>query len=326
MQRVGSKKLRFKLYLAPLRGFTDYIYRNAFSRHFDGFDGAVTPFIPTLKAIRAKPSHLKDVLPENNAAMPVVPQIIGNNHENFIPLAGQLSDLGYDTVNWNLGCPFPMVAKKKRGSGLLAHPDRIDHFLEKTVSAIPNRLSIKIRLGRKSAEEVFKLLPIFNRYPLKEIIIHPRTGVQMYRGDPDLDTFQQCLGKTNHRIIYNGDINDLGSFKRLAERFQAIEHWMIGRGAIINPFLPAIIKADKDDFTNRVERFICFYEDLFDEYQKVFSGPGHLLERMKGFWFYFSQAFEDGREIRKKVHRTPKLDRYVKIVERFFEEDARWCK
>ena len=318
--------MTFKLYLAPLRGITDYIYRNTYSRHFDGFDAAITPFISTLKTIRAKPSHLKDVLPDNNAAMPIVPQIIGNKHENFIPLAIQLSDLGYKTVNWNLGCPFPMVAKKQRGSGLLPYPDKIDIFLEKTVPAIPNRLSIKVRLGRKTPNELFKLIPIFNRYPLQDIIIHPRTGAQMYAGEPDLDAFERCVDMTHHRIVYNGDITDLKSFKDLSIRFKTTNAWMIGRGAIINPFLPAIIKADNDSFNNHVETFRHFYEELFEEYQKVFSGPGHLLERMKGFWSYFSQAFKDGRKIRKKVHRTLKLQRYLEIVERFFEEDAEWRK
>ncbi len=316
--------MTIKLYLAPLRGITDYIYRNTFSRHFTGFDAAVTPFIPTLKAIRAKPSHLKDVLPENNSAMPIVPQIIGNNHENFIPLARQLSDLGYDTVNWNLGCPFPMVAKKQRGSGLLPFPDKIDHFLEKTVPAIPNRLSIKVRLGRKTPDDIFKLIPIFNRYPLQDIIIHPRTGIQMYEGEPDLDAFARCLESTRHRVVYNGDITDLSSFRNLAGRFENTSFWMIGRGAIINPFLPAIIKNGTDNFIHPVETFRSFYEELFGEYQQVFSGPGHLLERMKGFWTYFSQAFKDGRKIRKKIHRTLKLPRYLEIVERFFEEDAEW--
>jgi tRNA-dihydrouridine synthase len=316
--------MTFKLYLAPLRGITDYIYRNTFNRHFNGFDAAVTPFIPTLKTIRAKPSHLKDVLPENNSAMPIVPQIIGNNHENFIPLARQLSDLGYKTVNWNLGCPFPMVAKKQRGSGLLPYPDKIDRFLEKTVPAIPNRLSLKIRLGRKTSDEINKLIPIFNRYPLQEIIIHPRTGTQMYDGEPDLGAFEKCVGLTDHRIIYNGDITDLKFFKELTTRFKTTEAWMIGRGAIINPFLPAIIKTGQDNFSNQVETFRYFYEELFEEYQRVFSGPGHLLERMKGFWTYFSQAFKDGRKIRKKIHRTLKLKRYLEIVERFFEKDAEW--
>jgi len=318
--------MSFKLYLAPLRGITDYIYRNTFARYFNGFDAAVTPFIPTLKAIRAKPSHLKDVLPENNSAMPIVPQIIGNNHENFIPLAAQLSDLGYETVNWNLGCPFPMVAKKQRGSGLLPYPDKIEHFLEKTVPAIPNRLSIKIRLGRKTSAELDRLIPIFNRYPLQEIIVHPRTGIQMYDGKPDLDAFEKCLSMAHHRVVYNGDITDLKSFTDLSHRFKATDAWMIGRGAIVNPFLPAIIKNGRDNFNNQVVTFKTFYEELFEAYQKVFSGPGHLLERMKGFWTYFSQAFKDGRKIRKKIHRTLKLPRYLEIVERFFEEDAEWIK
>ena len=119
----------FKLYLAPLRGFTDYIYRNTFAEHFDGFDGALAPFIPTITADRFKPSHLKDVLPENNSSIPVVPQIISNLPDDFINLAVRLYDLGYTSVNWNLGCPFPMVAKKFRGSGLLPYPEKIDAFL-----------------------------------------------------------------------------------------------------------------------------------------------------------------------------------------------------
>jgi len=316
--------MTLKLYLAPLRGLTDYIYRNTFNRHFNGFDAAVTPFIPTSRTTRATPLHLKDVLPENNASMPIEPQILCNNPADFIPLAKQLYDLGYPTVNWNLGCPFPMVAKKQRGSGLLPHPDRIENFLAKTVPAIPNRLSIKTRLGRRNSEEIIQLMPIFNRYPLQEIIIHPRTGKQMYDGEPDLDAFEKCIEMTHHRIVYNGDITDLKSFQNLSARFNTIKTWMIGRGAIINPFLPAILKSGKDDFTDRVETFRSFYQELFDEYQRVFSGPGHLLERMKGFWTYFSQAFKDSRKIRKKVHRTLKLQRYLEIVERFFEEDAEW--
>ena len=103
---MTNNQKKIILYLAPLRGLTEYIYRNAFSRHFDGFDAAVSPFIPTLTAARFKRSHLKDVLPENNHAMPIIPQIIGNNPGDFIPLAQRLFDLGYETVNWNLGCPF----------------------------------------------------------------------------------------------------------------------------------------------------------------------------------------------------------------------------
>jgi tRNA-dihydrouridine synthase len=161
---MTDNRKKITLYLAPLRGFTEFIYRNAFVRHFGGFDVAVAPFIPTMTAARFKKTHLKDVLPENNHAMSIIPQIIGNNPEDFIPLAKRLFDLGYETVNWNLGCPFPMVAKKQRGSGLLPHPQKIEAFLEATLPAIPNRLSVKVRLGRKKTDEILTLLPIFNQW------------------------------------------------------------------------------------------------------------------------------------------------------------------
>jgi len=314
----------FQLYLAPLRGFTDYIYRNTFTGHFDGFDGALAPFIPTVTADRFKPSHFKDILPENNPTIPIVPQIIGNQSADFINLAVRLFDLGYTSVNWNLGCPFPMVAKKHRGSGLLPYPEKIDAFLEKTVSSIPNRLSIKTRLGRRTINDIFKLMPIFNRYPLEEIIIHPRTGIQMYDGKTDLDTFEQCFTQSVHRVIYNGDITDLKTFHDVFLRFEDIDGWMIGRGAVTNPFLPAIIKAGRDDISHKVEKFKQFYDELFEQYRQVFSGPGHLLNRMKGFWTYFSKSFQNSRKIAKKVHRTQKMHHYMKIVDRFFAEEAQW--
>jgi tRNA-dihydrouridine synthase B len=319
---VNRKKII--LYLAPLRGLTEYIYRNAFSRHFDGFDAAVAPFIPTITAARFKKTHLKDVLPENNQAMPIIPQIIGNNPEDFIPLAKRLFDLGYATVNWNLGCPFPMVANKQRGSGLLPYPQKIEAFLEATISAIPNRLSIKARLGRKKTDEILALLQIFNQYPLDEVIVHPRTGQQMYDGTPDLDMFEKCLEVSAHNTVYNGDINDLDTFKAFSQRFKTVNRWMVGRGALADPFLPAAIKTGQNGSTGKVEGFRAFYDDLFEQYRQAFHGPGHLLDRMKGFWTYFSRSFKDSHKIKKKIHRTQNLNRYLEIVERFFEEEAQW--
>ena len=321
---MTDNRKKITLYLAPLRGFTEFIYRNAFVRHFGGFDVAVAPFIPTMTAARFKKTHLKDVLPENNHAMSIIPQIIGNNPEDFIPLAKRLFDLGYETINWNLGCPFPMVAKKQRGSGLLPHPQKIEAFLEATLPAIPNRLSVKVRLGRKKTDEILTLLPIFNQYPLDEVIVHPRTGKQMYDGEPNLDMFEKCLGACAHTTVYNGDINDLDTFKLFSKRFKTVDRWMIGRGALINPFLPAAIKSGQDNATDKVEVFRAFYDELFEQYRQAFRGPGHLLDRMKGFWTYFSQSFKDGRKIKKKIHRTSKLDRYLRIVDRFFEEEAQW--
>ena len=199
--------------LAPLKGITDALFRNTFAEFFDGVDWAVTPFLSTTSGPRVKTSHLKDVLPENNRRLPVVPQVMSKRAENFLPLAMALRDLGYDTVNWNLGCPYPMVAKKGRGSGLLSNPEAIERFLDRVLASMPHKLSIKMRLGRHREDEIFQLLPILNRYPLKEVIIHPRTGVQMYNGVPNLDVFEKCLTLCRHPVIYNGDIVGIdGSF------------------------------------------------------------------------------------------------------------------
>jgi tRNA-dihydrouridine synthase len=137
------------LSLAPLRGFTNALYRNLYAAHFQGIDIAIAPFINTLSVKQINRSHIKDILPENNHAMPVIPQIIGNDPAGFIQLATTCHDLGFDTINWNLGCPAPMVANKRRGSGMLPHPESIKAFLDDVVPRIPTRLSIKTRIGRE---------------------------------------------------------------------------------------------------------------------------------------------------------------------------------
>ena len=172
-----------------MRGLTDAVFRNTYTRFFSGIDWAITPFLTTVRGAKIKTSHLKEVLPENNSAMPVVPQIIGNDPDEFITLAIALFDLGYTSVNWNLGCPFARVAKKKRGSGLLSHPERIDAFLEKASTALgDDRISIKMRLGRHHRDEILALMPVLSSYPLSSIILHPRTGRTDVRGGNRIST------------------------------------------------------------------------------------------------------------------------------------------
>ena len=313
-----------RLILAPLKGFTDVIFRDTFARHFDGFDGAMAPFVATVAADRLTQKHVQDLLPHLNLRLPVEPQILGNSADDFVFLARRLYEMGYPVVNWNLGCPFRPVTKKRRGSGLLPFPDQVDEFLDKTLRALPGRLSIKMRLGRNRPDEIFKLLPVLDRYPLKEITIHPRTARQMYSGVPDLATFQACIDQSRHRLAYNGDIADLQGFRTLEERFPRVTSWMIGRGALSNPFLPAIIKNRRDSINDKAQKFKVFYQDLFARYQERLCGPAHLLDRMKGFWKYFAGAFKTGQALEKQIHRTFNLTRYSETVERFFREEAEW--
>jgi len=315
-----------KLILAPLKGYTDEVFRNAFSRHFNGFDGALAPFIPTVTDKRIRPALLQGVLPERNRRLPVVPQIMSNSPDDFIRMAHALTDTGHSEINWNLGCPFPMVAKKNKGSGLLPQPDRIDAFLDQVLPRLPCRLSVKLRLGRKKPDEIDNVLETLNAYPLSEIILHPRTGIQMYSGRPDLDRFERCLDLSRHPVTYNGDINCLGDFQNLSERFHCVKRWMIGRGALINPYLPGDIKGADIPPDDKVSRFTGFYDDLYRGYQDRLSGPGHLLNRMKGFWTYFALIFEGGKKVAKRIHRSKRIDRYEAIVSKFFSSEPRWVE
>lgn len=321
---MGTADHNPTLILAPLRGFTTSVFRNVYSRLFRGIDHAVAPFIPTLSSRRIRESHFKDILPEHNAALPVIPQLIGSSPTDFIRMAGRLADLGYPAVNWNLGCPFPMVAKKGRGSGLLPHTDRIAAFLDQVVPAIPIRLSIKARLGRHRPEEILDLIPVFNAYPLESLTIHPRTGVQMYSGKTDPEMFDICLRQSRIPLIYNGDIVSAGDVDACRRRWPGVAAWMIGRGLLINPFLPEEISGRSESDARKITRFRRFHDALFDAFLETFSGPAHLVDRMKGFWEYFARSFANSRSVLKAVHKSRTPNRYLSAVHRFLDEEAVW--
>jgi tRNA-dihydrouridine synthase len=307
-------KGRVLLILAPLRGFTDVVFRNVFQSHFRGLEEAVAPFVPSIKGCRIKPSHLRDLVPADNRLLPVVPQVLSNDPDAFICLANALYDLGYGEINWNLGCPYPMVAKKMRGSGLLPHPDIIDRLLDKTLHGFPGRLSVKTRLGRFSTDEMERFIPVFNRYPLARVIVHPRTAAQMYTGTVDLAAFGSCLASLSHPVVYNGDINDLSMFQALESRFPSVSGWMLGRGLIADPFLAEMIHGKARSIGDRQARFTHFHDDLLDGYCRRLAGPGHVLDRMKGFWRYFAAERPDGPQILKRIRKTESLSRYRQVA------------
>ncbi len=308
------------LSLAPIRGITDATYRDIFARYFPGFDLALAPFLTTYQGNRIKPERLKELLPENNRSLPVIPQILAKDPDHFIAIGRILHDMGHETLNWNLGCPYPMVANKMRGSGLLPHPEKIEAFLKK-VHILPAAISVKIRLGRKDSTEIFKLLPVFNQFPLKEVIIHPRTGIQMYGGAVDLDTFAQCLELCKLPVVFNGDITSPASFNTLNKRFPAVSGWMIGRGALANPFLAGQIKGTPLP-DNPAKILKAFHDELFEKYQELLSGPSHILDRMKGIWFYLTNSFANNKKILKKIQKTKSLQRYREITDEIFNEST----
>ena len=278
-----------QLYLAPLQGVTNRVFRAVYVNHFSGFDAAFAPFIPAVAVDRMTEKHFKDLVPDPALKIPLVPQILGNDAPSFVATVKVIAGFGYGEVSWNLGCPYPMVAKKVRGSGLLPHPDRIARFLDAVCPSLPIPLSVKVRLGLHDRDEILRLMPLFNGYPLKEVIIHARLGVQMYKGEVDLEGFERAAALSGHPVAYNGDIADTAGFQTLRERFPAVDAWMIGRGALADPFLAGRIVGNPP-CADPLGEVAAFHDDLYAAYREVLSGPGHALDKMKEVWSYLGPS------------------------------------
>lgn len=227
-----------------MQGLTELMFRKVYEQCFPGvLDLAISPFLSlTHGNLNDAWKKIDDVWPEANVgSIPVIPQILGKEEEEFVALCNRLQEVGYEEVNWNIGCPMRRVTAKHRGSGILPHPDEVRRILDYVVPRIKPHLSIKMRIGLQRKEEIFDLVPILNDYPLASVSIHPRTGRQQYGGQVDLDTFAQVLPLLHHRVIYNGDICTVDDYQRLSQRFPQISDWMIGRGVLYDPLLPCDI-------------------------------------------------------------------------------------
>lgn len=303
------------IHASPLQGFTDFRFRNALHKYFRGIDFFYAPYIRLNGKREFKKSEERDILPKNNPGLKLIPQIMTRDAEEFLFVAKYIQDLGYKELNWNLGCPYSMVAKRGMGSGLINDFTKIDEILDKVFAEADISVSIKIRLGYNSNDEILKVLPVFDKYPLKNIAIHPRIGKQFYKGPVDLDSFQNCLDSSNHQIIYNGDIRSVADYLKLKEKFPSLNNWMIGRGLISNPFLPGMIKNNTQEYPDdRFEIFSKFHDSLFEEYSQVLSGAGHLLMKMYQFWTYFISSFPNSPKGLKKIKKAKSINAYQDAV------------
>ncbi len=307
--------MNFTLLSSPLQGLTDFRFRNAFNKYFGGIDTYYAPYIRLNKTLEIKPAYERDILPENNIGLDLIPQILTSNEDEFVFAAKYVRKLGYKELNWNLGCPYPMVTKRSMGSGLIKDPAKIDSILNKVHTESDIIVSIKMRLGYETGEEIIQVLPILEKYPIKNIAVHPRIGKQLYKGDVDLDSFKRCIDSTDHKLYYNGDITSVEIFNDLVKRFPMIGSWMIGRGMIADPFLPGMIKKDTAEHPeNRIDIFTKFHDTLFNDYAQALSGPGHIIMKMFQFWEYFILSFPDSGKKLKYIKKAKSINAYKDAV------------
>lgn len=310
---------------SPLQGFTDYRFRNTFQKYFGGIDTFYAPYIRLNGKLVIKSNYQRDLQPKNNASIHVIPQVMTADADEFLFVVKYIQSLGYNELNWNLGCPYPMVVNRCMGSGLINDPKRIDHILDRVHSETNVIVSMKMRMGYLDREEIMQVFPVLEKYPIKNIAIHARIGKQLYKGGVDLEGFQNCLDTSKHKLYYNGDITTVEEFRKMKERFPSIDHWMIGRGIIADPFLPNMIKGDTTEYPeNRMEIFGKFHDSLFDEFEEALSGPKHLHMKMTSLWEYFSNTFSNPKKVYKQIKKAKSISAYDTAVRSILAEERKY--
>jgi tRNA-dihydrouridine synthase len=306
-----------KLEMAPLEGLTTYIFRNAYAKHFGNIDKYYTPFLSLHKEKEFNHKEKQEVAPENNQGLWVVPQVLTNSSEDFLKAANTLKKMGYEEVNVNLGCPSGTVVPKGKGAGMLSDPKRLEQFLEECFEKTPVKISVKTRLGMEEEEEWEKLLAIYNRFPLAELIVHARVREDYYKKPVRWEAFAQALEQCKCPVCYNGDIFTVEDYVRLTERFPKLEAVMLGRGLLRNPGLAGEIRTNvQGEYYTKLR---AFHNELYSGYQQILSGDRNVLFKMKEFWSYLLYSFENMEKQLKKLYKLKTCSEYESWVRILFQ-------
>lgn len=312
-----------KLYLAPIQGFTNSTFRSYIVQANGNVTKVFSPFVDAKRYRKEGEKVLKDIVKSIDGNQPLVPQVLGSNSEEICSVLNRFKELGFEEANINMGCPFPPVATKQMGSGLIPFPEKIDEILAAAFQ-VGIRISVKIRLGWTSSDELEGVIPILNKYDLTEVIIHPRYGKQQYKGEVYLDAFERYAKMLKAPVGYSGDICTVAQLEGLKKRFPFIDSWMIGRGAIANPL---IFKAAEGVAPSRKEVALAvkqLHNLLFDEFSASLSGPSHLLHKIKPYWDYFEVVFQpDLRQLVKKTVKAGTVANYQAAANDLFAKATR---
>lgn len=308
-----------KIYQAPLQGFTDLAYRNLLFEVFGGIDKYFIPYLSYGKGREIKKSQLREVFPENNLAKPVIPQVLFSDLQELIDLVTILVDYGFEEINLNLGCPYPMVTNRGRGAAWLEKPDALKEVLDGLYSkGFAVKFSVKMRAGMNTNQDIYSIIPVLNQFPLEEVIFHPRMASQMYNGTADPKWFTDILSEVKHPLVYNGDILSESDFQNLQLTLPEQTSWMIGRGLLINPAFALCLKGETFEHKELRKKMKEFHDRLLETYSSRLAGGGHLLMKMYQFWTYFSESFENPHKALKLVKKAGSVPKYNAAVAEIF--------
>ena len=312
MHPPTNKIMSLPIHFAPLQGYTDDVYRRIHHELFGGITTYYTPFV-RMEGGGVRSKDMRDIRPEFNEGVPVVPQIIVKSMKEFDYLTNVVEEKGYQEIDINMGCPFPMQAKHGRGSGLLAHTDIIQEISQAIQEKKHLSFSVKMRLGWESEEEWKPVLDILNDTPIRQITLHPRIGTQQYKGETDMEAFAEFYALCKHPLIYNGDITTLEDIQSIEKTYPNLAGIMIGRGLLARPSLATEYASGKETpWETRRNQLHEFHDRLMAHYETTANSEAQVHNRMRLFWEYMEE--EIGRKIYKKLMKAGNLKNYLAAV------------
>ena len=302
-----------KYYMAPLESVTTWIYRQAHAKIYGRLEKYFIPFLESHEKRDFKTRELQEILPEHNENIYAVPQILTNRSEGFIKLAKALKDWGYEEINLNLGCPSKTVVTKGKGSGFLAKPKELERFLTEIFDALSGevKISVKTRIGKEDPEEFPALLELFNKYPMEELIIHPRVQKDGYGNVPRLELYELAEKQSVNPLCYNGDLYTREQIRNFAERFPGTERLMFGRGFLRDP---GLLYNEGKDSKDIFEKFWAFHDLVYEGYQERNMGDRNVLFKMKELWSYQVYQFSEPERLFKTFKKVQDCNEYEQMI------------
>jgi tRNA-dihydrouridine synthase len=299
-----------------MEGITGYVFRRAYNRYFHDVDKYFMPFIDARQSGKLGTKEKHDLAPENNEGMCAVPQILANNAQSFISTAKTIAGYGYKEININLGCPSQTVVTKHKGAGALADIGRLEEFLDRVYEELDMDISIKTRIGMEDIGEFDRLLELYNRYPVCELIVHPRLRKEFYNGTPHLEVYEKAVWLSRNPLCYNGNIFTAEDYERIRQTFPETDKVMLGRGILINPGLIGELHGQYMD----KETLKAFCDMVYEGYRKEIEGPKNFLFKVKELWAYLARSFTNYEKYYKKIMKADDAVSYEIAVNTLFRE------
>ena len=291
------------LVLAPMQDVTDLPFMRVLARR-----GAPDWFVTEYFRVHphsALNAYILRSISENETGRPIFAQMIGKEIPDLIRTARELASYPIAGIDLNLGCPAPVVCRKDAGGGLLRDPKKVDVILGALRDAIPGRFTVKTRLGYHAPDEFPELLEIFRKHAIDGLTIHGRTVEDRYATPVKPDSVKLAVETMPCPVIANGNVVDAKT--ALAYHHQtAAAGLMVGRGAIRNPWIFALIAAafaGKEAPSPTRRDLLDYIRELSEELAREHPDFDPLLhiQRMKKTLIYICEGIDANfeREIRR---------------------------